>query len=153
MIRLGGADQDLCVTMNNCSSSEQSTKDWMNKAKTLATDQASHGDAESMYLLWEITGNDEWLEKSAEKGFALAQFRLATKYQEGEACSYYPLADQMKSKMDESRCREWLSTSHDGICRYRVEKPICHHLENGMKKLQPQAMHLQFWLRVIYWRS
>ncbi|VVP96871.1 hypothetical protein PS925_01922 [Pseudomonas fluorescens] len=83
MIRLGEADQDLCVTMKNCSPSEQSPEGWINEAKKLATDQASHGNAESMYLLWEITGNDEWLEKSAEKGFALAQFRLATKYQEG----------------------------------------------------------------------
>ena len=83
MIRLGGVDEDLCVTMKNCAPAEQPPEEWMNKAKELATEQASQGNAESMYLLWEITGNDDWLEKSAENGFALAQFRLATKYQEG----------------------------------------------------------------------
>ncbi|MDP9709131.1 UNVERIFIED_ORG: TPR repeat protein [Pseudomonas fluorescens] len=83
MIRLGEAGEDLCVTMKNCSFAEHSPEEWANKAKELATEQASKGNAESMYLLWEITGNDDWLEKSAESGFALAQFRLATKYQEG----------------------------------------------------------------------
>lgn len=83
MIRLGEAGEDLCVTMKNCSFAEHSPEEWTTKAKELATKQASKGNAESMYLLWEITGNDDWLEKSAESGFALAQFRLATKYQEG----------------------------------------------------------------------
>ena len=83
MIRLGRVEEDLCVTMKDCTPAQQSPEEWMNKAKELATEQASQGNAESMYLLWEITGNDDWLEKSAESGFALAQFRLATKYQEG----------------------------------------------------------------------
>ncbi|MFJ2284772.1 tetratricopeptide repeat protein [Pseudomonas iridis] len=83
MIRLGGVVEDLCATMKNCAPAQQPPEEWMNKAKDLATEQASQGNAESMYLLWEITGNDDWLEKSAESGFALAQFRLATKYQEG----------------------------------------------------------------------
>jgi len=83
MIRLGEADEDLCATMKNCSPTEHSPEEWTNKARELATEQASKGNTESMYLLWEITGNDDWLEKSAEGGFALAQFRLATKYQEG----------------------------------------------------------------------
>lgn len=83
MIRLGEAGEDLCVTMKNCSFAEHSPEEWTNKAKELATELASKGNTESMYLLWKITGNDDWLEKSAEGGFALAQFRLATKYQEG----------------------------------------------------------------------
>ena len=37
-----------------------------------------------------MTGNDDWLEKSAENGFALAQFRLATKYQEGSGSFLLP---------------------------------------------------------------
>ncbi|PMQ11180.1 hypothetical protein PseAD21_13370 [Pseudomonas sp. AD21] len=90
MIRLGEANEDLCVTMKNCSPTEHSPEEWTNKAKELATEQASKGNAESMYLLWEITGNDDWLEKSAERGFALAQFRLATKYQEGGGAFLLP---------------------------------------------------------------
>ncbi len=83
MIRLGRAGSDLCVAMKNCPEDAQPSKNWLNEAKDLANKQASQGNAESMYLLWEITGNDDWLEKSAENGFSLAQFRLATKYQEG----------------------------------------------------------------------
>lgn len=37
-----------------------------------------------------MTGNDDWLEKSAENGFAFAQFRLATKYQEGSGSFLLP---------------------------------------------------------------
>ncbi|VVM71380.1 hypothetical protein PS619_01814 [Pseudomonas fluorescens] len=123
MIRLGGADQDLCVTMKNCSPSEQSPEGWMNEAKKLATDQASHGNAESMYLLWEITGNDEWLEKSAGKGFALAQFRLATKYQEGGGVFLLP-----SRRSDE--IEKWMKASAEngyppammGFAAARIEK-------------------------------
>ncbi|GGK36265.1 hypothetical protein GCM10009103_34150 [Pseudomonas koreensis] len=83
MIRLAWANEDLCVVMKNCSLTERSPEEWMSQAKQLATAQASQGNAESMYLLWKITGDDHWLERSAENGFSLAQFRLATKYQEG----------------------------------------------------------------------
>jgi len=83
MIRLAGAGNDLCATMNICSDAERSSAEWLTEAKKQATEQASQGNAEAMYLMWEITGNDDWLEKSAENKFALAQFRLATKYREG----------------------------------------------------------------------
>lgn len=83
MIRLGSADEDLCATMKNCDQGETSPTEWLSKAKQLASEQASKGDAEAMYLMWNITGDDDWLDKSAENGFPVAQFRLATKYQEG----------------------------------------------------------------------
>ena len=85
MIRLGRIEDDLCSTMKNCPQGEDSPSSWVIKAKSLAIQRATQGDSESMYLLYEMTGNDDWLEKSAENGFALAQFRLATKYQEGSA--------------------------------------------------------------------
>ncbi|MFJ2484632.1 tetratricopeptide repeat protein [Pseudomonas sp. NPDC087639] len=123
MIRLGKADQDLCATMKNCSSFKQSPEEWMNKAKMLATDHASHGNAESMYLLWEITGNDEWLEKSAQKGFPLAQFRLAIKYQEGGGVFLLP-----SRRSDE--IEKWMKASAEngyppammGFAAARIEK-------------------------------
>ncbi|MBC3268919.1 sel1 repeat family protein [Pseudomonas sp. SWRI81] len=135
MIRLGGADQDLCITMKNCSFSQQTPEDWMNKAKKLATDQASHGNAESMYLLWEITGNDEWLEKSAEKGFALAQFRLATKYQEGGGVFLLP-----SKKSDE--IEKWMKAAAEngyppammGFAASRIKKADFSSFRNWNEK-------------------
>ncbi|VVP85882.1 tetratricopeptide repeat protein [Pseudomonas fluorescens] len=90
MIRLGRIEDDLCSTMKNCPQGEDSPSSWVIKAKSLAIQRATQGDSESMYLLYEMTGNDDWLEKSAENGFALAQFRLATKYQEGSGSFLLP---------------------------------------------------------------
>lgn len=90
MIRLGRIEDDLCSTMNNCPPGEDSPSSWAIKAKSLAIQRATQGDSESMYLLYEMTGNDDWLEKSAENGFAFAQFRLATKYQEGKGSFLLP---------------------------------------------------------------
>ncbi|WNZ86928.1 sel1 repeat family protein [Pseudomonas sp. P108] len=90
MIRLGRIEDDLCSTMKNCPPGEDSPSSWVIKAKSLAIQRATQGDSESMYLLYEMTGNDDWLEKSAENGFAFAQFRLATKYQEGSGSFLLP---------------------------------------------------------------
>ena len=90
MIRLGRIGDDLCSTMKNCPPGEESPSSWVIKAKSLATQRSTQGDSESMYLLYEMTGNDDWLEKSAENGFAFAQFRLATKYQEGSGSFLLP---------------------------------------------------------------
>lgn len=90
MIRLGRIGEDLCTTMNNCPPGEDSASSWVIKAKSLAVERAKQGDSESMYLLYEMTGNEEWLQKSAENGFAFAQFRLATKYQEGNGSFLLP---------------------------------------------------------------
>ncbi|SDT06489.1 tetratricopeptide repeat protein [Pseudomonas granadensis] len=90
MIRLGRIEDDLCSTMKNCPQGEDSPSNWVIKAKSLAIQRSAQGDSESMYLLYVMTGNDDWLEKSAENGFALAQFRLATKYQEGSGSFFLP---------------------------------------------------------------
>ncbi|WP_149086833.1 tetratricopeptide repeat protein [Pseudomonas prosekii] len=83
MIRLGRMDEDLCVNMAKCPKSEKTAKEWLAHAESLANKQAGQGNAESMYLLYEITGKNQWLEKSAENGYPLAQYLLATEYQEG----------------------------------------------------------------------
>lgn len=83
MIRLGQMEGDLCATMNNCLKSQKTLKEWLASAKSLAAKEAAQGNAESMYLIYEITGDKKWLEQSAENGFALSQYLLATDYREG----------------------------------------------------------------------
>jgi hypothetical protein len=43
-----------------------------------------------MYLLYIISGNDVWLDKSANHGYPLAQFLLATKYRDGKGFFILP---------------------------------------------------------------
>ncbi|HEX4550299.1 sel1 repeat family protein [Pseudomonas sp.] len=123
MIRLGRIEDDLCSTMKNCPPGEESPSSWVIKAKSLAIQRSTQGDSESMYLLYEMIGNDDWLEKSAENGFALAQFRLATKYQEGGGTFLLP------SRRSEA-IEKWMKASAEngyppgmmGFAAARIEK-------------------------------
>ncbi|MHC8339419.1 tetratricopeptide repeat protein [Pseudomonas sp. HLT2-19-2] len=107
MIRLGQATDDLCIAMNNCPQGNKAPKEWMDLAKKSASLEAGRGNAESMYLMYEISGDDKWLEKSAQHGFSLAQFRLATKYQEGGGFFLLPA-----SRLD--AVERWMKASAEG---------------------------------------
>ncbi|MFD2883628.1 hypothetical protein ACFS4T_16370 [Pseudomonas lini] len=50
----------------------------------MATEEAAQGNAESMYLMYEITGDKKsGLNNQRKNGFALSQYLLATDYREG----------------------------------------------------------------------
>ncbi|WP_148058978.1 tetratricopeptide repeat protein, partial [Pseudomonas chlororaphis] len=83
MIRLAGNADDLCVAMGNCPESRKEPREWLQMAKQHAGEQAANGNAESMYLMYELTADKKWLEESAENGFALAQYLLGVEYREG----------------------------------------------------------------------
>lgn len=84
MIRLSQRDNDLCVAMKNCPVEKKSSTEWSKSALEAATKKAEKGDSEAMYLMYRITGDDKWFEKSAEGGFALSQYYLAAEYREGK---------------------------------------------------------------------
>lgn len=107
MIRLGQMEGDLCATMNNCPKSQKSPKEWLASAKSLAAKEAAQGNAESMYLMYEITGDKKWLEQSAENGFALSQYLLATDYREGGGFFLLP-----SSRAD--AVERWMKASAEG---------------------------------------
>ncbi|CAI8767530.1 tetratricopeptide repeat protein [Pseudomonas chlororaphis] len=90
MIRLADNSDDLCVAMGNCPEGRKDPKEWLEIAKKTAGTQAAEGNAESMYLMFRITGNDEWLEKSAANGFAFAQYYLGTGYRDGKGFFILP---------------------------------------------------------------
>ncbi|AZD35823.1 hypothetical protein C4K22_3080 [Pseudomonas chlororaphis subsp. aurantiaca] len=90
MIRLSEDSSDLCVAMGNCPEGRKEPKEWLEIAKKTASAQAEKGNAESMYLMFRITGNDEWLEKSAKGGYAFAQYYLGTGYKEGKGFFVLP---------------------------------------------------------------
>lgn len=84
MIRLSQRGGDLCVQMNNCPSEQKSPMDWRKSALEAATKQAEMGDSEAMYLLYRLTGDERWFERSAEGGYALSQYYLGAEYREGK---------------------------------------------------------------------
>lgn len=69
--------------------------------------EAEKGDAEAMYLIYRITGDDKWFEKSAEGGFALSQYYLAAEYREGKG---FFLTPSKRADMVE----HWMKASAEG---------------------------------------
>lgn len=84
MIQLGRSGDDLCKRMNNCPNSIKAPVDWLRNARDLAQPRAEHGDAEAMYVMYEITLDRSWLEKSALAGNATAQYWMAIGDRQGE---------------------------------------------------------------------
>ncbi|MCU1771305.1 tetratricopeptide repeat protein [Pseudomonas sp. 13B_3.2_Bac1] len=84
MIQLGRSGNDLCRVMSNCPDSGKPPVDWLKNARSLAELLAEKGDPEAMYVMYEITLNRDWLEKSANSGNPTAQFWMAISTRQGE---------------------------------------------------------------------
>ncbi|WP_256576818.1 MULTISPECIES: tetratricopeptide repeat protein [unclassified Pseudomonas] len=107
MIQLGRKNEDLCKSMDNCPASAKSPVEWLTHAKELLLAKANNGDPESLYLMYEITFDRTWLEKSANAGYALAQYWMAVSERQGEGFFFIP------GKRDAS-VRKWLLLSSEG---------------------------------------
>ncbi|WP_309674511.1 sel1 repeat family protein [Pseudomonas sp.] len=90
MIRLAGEKNDLCVAMGNCPKGRKEPGVWGKLALDTASVEAAKGNAEAMYLMFIVTGDDEWLKKSAENGYAYAQYFLGVSYREGRGFFLLP---------------------------------------------------------------
>lgn len=90
MIRLAGEKNDLCVVMGNCPLGRKEPGEWGRQARETASAKAAKGDSEAMYLLFVLTGEDSWLEKSAEAGYSYAQYFLGMRYREGKGFFLLP---------------------------------------------------------------
>lgn len=84
MIQLGRDKDDLCKVAKDCPIERKSPVDWLNKAKELAEPRASAKDAEAMYVMYELTLDNTWLEKAATNGHAIAQYWMGILYKQGE---------------------------------------------------------------------
>ncbi|MGF6127452.1 TPR repeat protein [Pseudomonas frederiksbergensis] len=84
MIQLGRSGEDYCVNMDNCPLSKKTPEEWLKSALDTAKPKAENGDAESMYLMYELTLKPEWLQKSADAGYALAQYWMAVGIRQGD---------------------------------------------------------------------
>lgn len=90
MFRLSDTDTDLCNAMKNCPPGSRSDKDWTRLLWETAEPLAEKGDGEAMMIMYNSTGDLEWLEKSAAAGYAKAQWLLANRYKEGHGFFFPP---------------------------------------------------------------
>jgi len=135
MIQLGRKDTDLCKIMENCPASARTPAEWLSYARELTLQNANKGDAESLFLMYEITLDYEWLEKSAKAGYALAQYWMAVGERQGRGFFFIP------GKRDES-VRNWFRLSSEGGYPLAMNNYLAI-LENEGDR---QAVH--YWLTV-----
>ncbi|WP_235801924.1 hypothetical protein [Halopseudomonas pelagia] len=55
MIRLGRSSDGLCSVMGNCPEGSKTPEQWLDEARQLNEPKAAQGDAEAMYLMYQIT--------------------------------------------------------------------------------------------------
>lgn len=84
MIQLGRIEKDLCDIVKGCTPPQKEPIEWLNEAKNQASKKAKSGSAEAMYIMYEVTLDDSWLEKSAIAGNSQAQYWLAVLYKQGK---------------------------------------------------------------------
>lgn len=107
MIQLGRSSNDTCRTMKNCPTSNKQPIEWLNEAQKLAKPKAEQGDSEAMFIMYQITIEEDWLEKSANAGYPIAQYWKAIGEQEGSGVFLLPW------KRSES-ISKWLKLSSEG---------------------------------------
>ncbi|MFG0585432.1 tetratricopeptide repeat protein [Pseudomonas sp. zjy_9] len=90
MYRLSGTGSDLCSVMSNCPPDRKNPGDWLLLGRKTAQALAEKGDSEAMYVLYYLTNNFDWIEKSAEAGFPIAQYDLARLYDQGKGFFFPP---------------------------------------------------------------
>ena len=107
MFQLATAGGDLCAVANKCPSGIKSAGDWLELLIKTAEPRAMKGDAEAMAIMYNAKSDLTWLEKSAEAGYAPAQWLLANRYSEGEGSFLLP----WNRKSAEEK---WLKASSEG---------------------------------------
>lgn len=129
MIQLGRKNEDLCKIMDNCPASAKSPVEWLTHAKELLLAKANNGDPESLYLMYEITFDRIWLEKSANAGYALAQYWMAVSERQGEGFFFIP------GRRDAS-VRKWLLLSSEGGYPKAMDYLEILHIEGDTESIR-----------------
>jgi len=83
MMRLFKVDDALCKPLNKCYPESNEFQGWRVAAKRVAESRAAKGDGEAMYQLFLMSGEYDWLIKSAEAGFGQGQYWLSVEYRQG----------------------------------------------------------------------
>lgn len=90
MYRLAFQNTDICQALQTCPAVGLSAQDWKNKLTRVAQSRSALGDSEAMSMMYLLTDDLDWLEKSASAGDANAQWLLASRYREGRGVFIIP---------------------------------------------------------------
>jgi hypothetical protein len=107
MIRLGHSGDSLCAVVGSCPEGSKSPEQWLAEARQLNEPKAAQGDAEAMYLMYQITFDIEWIEKAAKAGHSLAQYWLAVAIEQGRGFYWWPGSRQ-------EEVEKWYKASAEG---------------------------------------
>lgn len=107
MIRLGHSGDSLCAVVGSCPEGSKTPEQWLAEDRQLNEPKAVQGDAEAMYLMYQITSDIEWIEKAAEAGHALAQYWLAVAIKQGKGFYWWPGSRQ-------AEVEKWYKASAEG---------------------------------------
>lgn len=99
MFQLARSTDDLCATMKNCQTDKKTADDWFTTLIQTAKSLAENGDGEAMTILYNATGNIDWLKKASDVHYAPAQLKLANLYQDGEG--YFLIPGSRKKAVNE----------------------------------------------------
>lgn len=89
MMRLFKVDEAVCFALDECTPGSN-FKGWRVMARKIAESRAAEGSGEAMYQLFLMTGEYNWLIKSAEAGFGEGQYWLSIEYRQGWDIFFVP---------------------------------------------------------------
>lgn len=84
MIQLGRNNDSLCKNLQNCAPDQKPPVEWLKQAQNIAKPKAENGDAESMYIMYELTVDKNWLTRAADAGHPIAQYWMGITEKQGE---------------------------------------------------------------------
>ncbi|MGE8145241.1 tetratricopeptide repeat protein [Pseudomonas frederiksbergensis] len=84
MIQLGRNDDSLCKNLQNCAPVQKPAIEWLKQAQNIAKPKAENGDTESMYIMYELTVDKDWLKRAADAGHPIAQYWMGIAEKQGE---------------------------------------------------------------------
>lgn len=107
MIRIGHSGDSLCAVVGSCPEGSKTPEQWLAEARRLNEPKAAQGDAEAMYLMYQITFDIDWIEKAAKAGHSLAQYWLAVAIEQGRGFYWWPGSRQEAAE-------KWYKASAEG---------------------------------------
>ena len=157
MIRLGHSGSGLCNILGNCPAGYKSSDDWSLEAWKISKALAAKGDPEGLYIFYRVTGELEFLVKSAEAGFPFAQYWLARRYHNGDGFFWLPWQRSQEVKrwfkaaaenghpqaMVEYAVIIYEDRGDMAVARHWIEESAKAGYQNGVAHLVAEAAHLR----------
>jgi TPR repeat protein len=94
MIQLGRIEHDMCEISNDCPTSQKQAIDWLNQAKNIAQKKPKLA-TRRRCIMYEITLDDTWLERSAVA--CIAQYWMAVSVKQGDGFPALETKKQLKN--------------------------------------------------------